>query len=150
VSKVDKVRELIEPIIKANEAFIVDLEIHSGTRGKSLEIFIDTDDGISTETCAKISRLISKIIEDENIFSTKYQLIVSSPGLEKALKYFRQYRKNIGRRLNLKVTGNNQRENISGVLEKVTDDGIVIRMNEKEQNVILFSSIIEAVVETPW
>ncbi|MBA4311325.1 MAG: ribosome assembly cofactor RimP [Chlorobiaceae bacterium] len=150
VSTIDKIRKLIEPVVEADGAFIIDIEIHGGKEGKSLQVYIDTDSGISTQMCASISRDLSKLIDEENIFTSRYYLVVSSPGLDRPLKYFRQYRKNIGRTLKLKVKTDNKIENIQGVLSNVFDEEITIKNSDSEEQNVKFSSIVEAIVETPW
>ncbi|MBI5476296.1 MAG: hypothetical protein HY964_06115 [Ignavibacteriales bacterium] len=150
MSKLNVIKELINPILDANNAFLVDIEIQNGSSGKILGIFIDTDEGISTQKCADISRQISKLVDNESIFSSRYHLVVSSPGIERGLKYFRQYRRNIGRVLNLKVRLSDQQENIKGVLEEVTEESIKIRITDTESKQIRLDSIIEAMVEIPW
>jgi ribosome maturation factor RimP len=150
VSVVDRIRGLIEPIIEADGAFIIDIEIDGGKEGKSLQVYIDTDTGITTKMCVDISRDLSKLIDAENIFSSRYYLVVSSPGLDRPLKYIRQYRKNIGRTLNLEIKSDNKNENIRGVLSNVLEEEITIKITENEVRNIKFSSVIKAIVETPW
>jgi ribosome maturation factor RimP len=150
VSVVDRIRGLIEPIIEANGAFIIDIEIDGGKEGKSLQVYIDTDTGITTKMCVDISRDLSKLIDAENIFSSRYYLVVSSPGLDRPLKYIRQYRKNIGRTLNLEIKSDNKNENIRGVLSNVLEEEITFKITENEVRNIKFSSVIKAIVETPW
>jgi ribosome maturation factor RimP len=150
VSVVDRIRGLIEPIIEADGAFIIDIEIDGGKEGKSLQVYIDTDTGITTKMCVDISRDLSKLIDAENIFSSRYYLVVSSPGLDRPLKYIRQYRKNIGRTLNLEIKSDNKNENIRGVLSNVLEEEITFKITENEVRNIKFSSVIKAIVETPW
>lgn len=150
MSVVERIRELIEPIIEADGAFVIDIEIGGGKEGKSLQVYIDTDTGITTKTCVDISRDLSKLIDAENIFSSRYYLVVSSPGLDRPLKYIRQYRKNIGRILNLEIKSDNKSENIRGVLSNVSEEEITIKITENEERDIKFSSVIKAIIETPW
>jgi len=53
---------------------------------------------------------------------------VSSPGLEKPLKFRRQYIKNIGRTIIIKT---NEDEELKGELKSVRDDDVVIEYTEK-------------------
>ncbi|MBI5021044.1 MAG: ribosome maturation factor RimP [Ignavibacteriales bacterium] len=150
MSVIDRIRELIEPIIAGSGAFLIDIEIQGGKDGKNLQIYLDTDQGVTTEMCAGISRDLSKLIDTENIFTSRYNLVISSPGLDRPLKYLRQYRKNIGRTLNLKIINADKKENIKGVLSTVCDEEVIIEFNDTEERNIKFSSIVEAIVETPW
>lgn len=150
MSAIDRIREIIEPIIEGNGAFLIDIEIQGGKDGKNLQIYLDTDQGITTQMCAVISRDLSKLIDAENISTSRYNLVISSPGLDRPLRYLRQYRKNIGRTLNLKIINGDKKENIRGVLSTVFDKEVIIKINDIEERNVNFSSIAEAIVETPW
>lgn len=94
----EAVRQRIIEIVEtyAPEAFIVDMHLHKG--GKSvLAVKVDTDKGISLDTCAKLSRKIGFELEDEPSMNFPYNLEVSSPGIGYPLKLHRQYVQNIGR-----------------------------------------------------
>ena len=94
-----------------------------------MQVLVDGDDGISIDTCAKLSRKISE--EIEGLIEGKFTLEVSSPGVDYPLSSIRQYRKNIGRRL--KVT-NLEDFNLKGRLQEVSDDGILLLQEKKKGN----------------
>lgn len=80
----------------APEVFIVDMQLHEG--GKSvLSIKVDTDTGISLDTCALLSRKIGFALEEEPSLNFPYNLELSSPGIGYPLKLHRQYTQNLGR-----------------------------------------------------
>ena len=87
--------------VEAHSAFVVGIEILGGKEGKTVQISLDTDTGITAEKCAEISRSISKLIDAENLFPSKYNLVVSSPGIDRPLEFPRQNTRNIGRKLRL-------------------------------------------------
>jgi ribosome maturation factor RimP len=98
----------------------VDFELPSPTR---LEVFIDSDSGVTFEKCRKISRYLEAVIEEENWFGEKYTLDVSSPGLTRPLKLKRQYVKNIGRKLDVTLKDGEKKK---GQLIKVEDEAITL------------------------
>ena len=75
------------------DCFLVDLH-HSG---KKLEVFVDSDSGMDFEKCQKISRYLETYLDEEKPLGEDYTLEVSSPGVSRPLKFWRQYTKNIGR-----------------------------------------------------
>ena len=127
----EKVESEIRNIIKADhpDVFIVDIELHRGSR-TVLSIWVDTDEGITIDTCARISRQLNSFFEEEDPFDFPFNLQVSSPGVGKPLKLLRQYHKNVGRKL--KVTLEDQKV-YKGRLEEVTDSGIVLRPEPKKK-----------------
>ena len=80
------------------DCFLVGTELHTNNK---LEVYIDSDSGLSLEKCQKISRYLESFIDEENWLGEKYTLEVSSPGLSRPLKLKRQYKKNIGRSLEI-------------------------------------------------
>lgn len=74
--------------------FLVDVRIAPGNH---IEVFIDNDNGITIEKCVAVNRGLYKKIEEELFPDGNFSLEVSSPGLEEPLKLHRQFKKNLGR-----------------------------------------------------
>jgi len=116
-----RVRELVEEkIADKPNLFLVDIKMHSNG---SLTILVDGDNGIGIDDCVAISRHVGFRLEEENVIETAYNLEVSSPGLDTPLKSIRQYLKNVGRTLEIKMADGVKRE---GKLSAITEDAIVI------------------------
>ncbi|WP_259068526.1 ribosome assembly cofactor RimP [Mucilaginibacter sp. X4EP1] len=123
-----RVKELVaEKIADKPNLFLVEVKMHSN--GK-LVILVDGDNGIGIDDCVAISRHVGFHLEEENVIETAYNLEVSSPGLDAPLTFLRQYAKNIGRNLGIKMTDSTKRE---GKLSSITEDAIVIEENIKEK-----------------
>ena len=90
----------------------------------NVKIFIDGDQGITIEKCVQLNRTMYKKIEEANIFPPgDYSLEVSSPGLDEPLKLHRQYKKNIGRFIEVLLQDGTRKE---GRLLEVSEDGIIV------------------------
>jgi ribosome maturation factor RimP len=134
-----RVRELVEEkIAEKPNLFIVDIKLH--TNGK-LMILVDGDNGIGIDDVAAISRHVGFHLEEENVIETAYNLEVSSPGIDTPLTSLRQYLKNIGRNLAIKMADGTKRE---GKLSGITEDAIVIEEKVKEKG--KRAEIVEAVI----
>ena len=134
-----RVRELVEEKISdRSNLFIVDIKMHSN--GK-LMILVDGDNGVGIDDVAAISRHVGFHLEEENVIETAYNLEVSSPGIDTPLTSIRQYLKNIGRNLAIKMADGTKRE---GKLAGITEDAIVIEEKIKEKG--KRSEIIESVI----
>jgi ribosome maturation factor RimP len=134
-----RVRELIEEkIADKPNLFIVDVKMHSN--GK-LTILVDGDNGIGIDDCVAISRHVGFHLEEENVIGTAYNLEVSSPGIDTPLTSLRQYLKNIGRNLAIKMSDGTKRE---GKLTGITEDAAVIeeKIKEKGKKAEIVESII--------
>jgi ribosome maturation factor RimP len=123
-----RVIELVEEKISDRpELFLVEVKLLPGNK---LIIHVDGDEGISIQDCAAISRHVGFHLEEENTIEKAYTLEVSSPGVGEPLKLKRQYEKNIGRELSVKVTGGDIME---GKLLDVNEQSITIEAKVKEK-----------------
>ena len=87
-----------------------------------LQIFLDSDSNMDFTKCRKISRYLEEQIDENQWLGEKYILEVSSPG-DRPLKFPRQYRKNLGRTVEV-VTFED--EKINGEIIEVNEEGIVV------------------------
>lgn len=94
--KESTVLELIDETIEGTDIFLVELKI-SGAN--SISVLVDAIGGLPISDVMKVSRGIEHNLDRE---SEDFELNVSSPGLDKPFKVFKQYEKNIDR--SLKVT----------------------------------------------
>ncbi len=93
---------------KSEAAYLVDLRIKGPQRGRKIEIIADTDAGIRISQCAKVSRRIREMIENDSealsCVGEDFELMVSSPGLGEPLKFPRQYIRHSGKLLRVTYT----------------------------------------------
>ena len=123
-----RVRELVEEkIAELPNLFLVDVKMHSNGQ---LIVLVDGDNGIGIADCAAISRHIGFHLEEENVIAEAYNLEVSSPGIDTPLVLKRQYAKNIGRTLAIKMNDGTKRE---GELLAAGEEAITIAETIKEK-----------------
>jgi ribosome maturation factor RimP len=118
-------REIIEawlaPLMVEMDCFLVDVRINPSIN--KYEIFMDSATGVTIEQCTKVSRFVEFQMDNDNRFSEKYSLDVSSPGMENPFKVQQQYDKNIGKTIEVVLLNGNKRE---GLLKKA--DGKVLHL----------------------
>ncbi|HLQ99234.1 MAG TPA: ribosome assembly cofactor RimP [Sphingobacterium sp.] len=123
-----RVEEWVESIIRErSDLFLVNIRILNNF---IVEVLIDGDEGISIDDCAKISRELGQIMDEEEFLENTYKLEVSSPGLNKPLKLLRQYHKNLGRDIRV-TTGDGQQ--IEGKLIDAHEEGIEVTYTIKRK-----------------
>lgn len=94
---VDRLNELIEPIVSSLNYELYYLEYIKEQNEYYLRVYIDKADGISLEDCEKVSRKISDMLDEKDPISDSYYLEVSSPGIERILyndKHLNKYLNN--------------------------------------------------------
>lgn len=115
-----EIRKIAQSLLKDDAHFVVDVVASfKGNPGKVL-VTVDGDKGIGIDDCADLSRDLSKVLDETNLIPGAFNLEVSTPGLDQPLKSKRQYVKNIGR--NVRVRLANKME--EGKLTTVDDTGI--------------------------
>lgn len=130
----EPIKELAERHLKDDSFFIVDV-ISKGVTGKTkILVLLDGDKGVNIDDCALLSRQLAEDIELEDLIDVAYILEVSSPGLDHPLSSIRQYLKNVGRRLKVKLTSGLMLE---GALKAVTEEAIVLAAERKENKKLL-------------
>jgi ribosome maturation factor RimP len=103
-----RVTELVEQkIAEKPNLFLVSIKMHSQGR---LVILIDGDNGLDVGDCAEVSRYVGHHLEEENVLTDAYTLEVSSPGIDAPLTLPRQFVKNYGRQVSLKMQDGTKRE----------------------------------------
>jgi ribosome maturation factor RimP len=112
----------------------------------NVKVFIDADEGVILSELIGYNRKLYKQLEESSLFPDgNFSLEVSSPGLDEPLKLFRQYKKNIGRFVDITLKDTTKKE---GKLVDTTEDGVVIetetgkgKKKETRQESILFDQI---------
>lgn len=115
------IKKVTSSVLPDKNLFIVDVIVSGAKNNRKIKVLIDGDDGIDIDTCASISRSISNVLDQEDKMDGHYTLEVSSPGLNYPLKLKRQYKKNIGRNLEVLLTDGRK---IVGELHFVDDEKI--------------------------
>ena len=106
-----------------DDIFLVSIKVKPTNNYK---IYLDADGGLGIEKCIKINRALYKIMEEMGMYPDgDFSLEVSSPGVGEPLQLLRQYKKNIGRNIELLL---NNEEIIEGKLIAATDDIITIQV----------------------
>ena len=101
----EKVKELLSQVLEDNPSlFLIDLSIDSNY---AIKIIIDGDQGVTVEDCIAVSRGIEHNLDREE---QDFSLEVASYGASEPLKLVRQYKKNIGRKLEVVLQDNQKIE----------------------------------------
>ncbi len=126
--------KMIKKVIEANGAFYYDSEIVSENGNRIYRIYITSKAGVTLDLCAKISRIISPILDLEPPVNGAYTLEVSSPGIERSLKKAEHFLGSIGENIKVKLINTDKiigkLNSFDGnVLEITEEDGEEIKIN---------------------
>ncbi len=136
-TQIRAIESMVKNIFAAEpEYFLVEAKI---IPLNNVKVFLDGDKGISIEKCVQCNRALYRKIEEEHVFPLDdFSLEVSSPGLDQPLKLLRQYKKNIGRLVEVLLVDGIKKEGRlidvvlidgtkkTGRLMELTEDGIIL------------------------
>lgn len=112
-----EIKKLAESLLKDKSHFVVDAIVSLRNNPKKLLVILDGDKGINIDDCAELSRALSDALDESNLVDGAFILEVSTPGLDQPLKTKRQYEKNVGRNVRVKLKDKTVEGKLSAVRE---------------------------------
>lgn len=149
----DRIWAVAEEVLAEDSHFLVDLAIRGHKGSRSVEIYVDGDEGVNVDELARVSRRLGFLIESEGMIHGTYTLTVSSPGDRFAFKLPRQFGKHVGKQLDLRINqakSDKETESVSGKLTSVSKNSLTLEVQNGENREIEFESITNAKVILPW
>lgn len=120
---IERVHELIEPIVAAESAELYDIDYAGGI----LRILVDHEGGIDVDRLRRINRTIGRLFEETDPIPGRYTLEVSSPGLERPLRNAAHFAGAVGAEVKVKTAVEiDGRRRFLGVVESADADGFEI------------------------
>lgn len=129
-----RVESMVMPIIEEGNFELVDVEYVKEGANYYLRVYADKEGGINIDDCVTISRALeAKLDEDDFIFDA-YILEVSSPGLGRPLKKEKDFKRSIGKEIDIKLyKAIDKQKEFTGILTGYTDDEITLEIDGNEQ-----------------
>ena len=122
-----KLVEMLSPAVEALGFELWGIEFIRAGKHSTLRLYIDSENGVSVDQCADVSRQVGAVLDVEDPITKEYNLEVSSPGMDRLLFKADQYQRYIGSeislRLNMPVAN---RRNFKAVLNAVENDNITV------------------------
>ena len=120
---------LIEPIVQEESCDLLDVEVVVEHKQRILRVYIDHNDGVTIDLCAQVSAAIEDVIEVEEILTGKYNLEVSSPGLNRPLRKIAHFEKALNQAVVVKTFEKiNNRKHYKGILKDI----------QNQENLVIF------------
>jgi len=127
------VEELALPIVEKNSFELVDIEFVKEGQNWYLRVYIDKDGGINIDDCQIVSEELSDRLDEVDPIKQSYFLEVSSPGLDRPLKTERDFEKNKGQKVEIKLYKPiDGKKSFEGELIGLINNKIVIKQDDIE------------------
>jgi len=138
------IENITEEILEKSEFFLIDIVIRGNENDRVIELFIDGEENITAKDCSEISREIMEVLDENKIIPSAYRLDISSPGIDRPLRYLKQYPKHLNRKFDLTFKLAGEKKQITGVLKKIEEDELTFLSNQEVT--VRFKDIIKAKV----
>ena len=126
-----KAEALITPILDSMGFELVDVEFVKEAGEWYLRSYIDKEGGITINDCEAVSRLFSEKLDEEDFIEESYIMEVSSPGLGRPLKKEKDYKRSMGKELEIRTYKVIDREKeFYGILQAYDDSSVTIETEE--------------------
>jgi len=99
-----KVEEILTPLLTYEGLSLVDIEYQRERVGWVLRVYIDKEEGVTVNDCARISRELGQILDVEDFIPYSYHLEVSSPGIRRPLRRQEDFQRFAGERVKIKTS----------------------------------------------
>ncbi len=139
----DRIKNRIEPVLERLDAYLIDVTYSKIKNIVRYTFFIDKDTYVTVDDCSLISRELERILVEENFINPSDQIEVSSPGVDRPLKFLRQYPKHKEKYFSVTFRINDKILTKELILRDVVDEKLIFDENGKLFE-IQFSDIIKA------
>ena len=116
------IKEVVEDFLKSSENYLVNIDIKPDNE---IVVEIDNDKAVSIDDCVALSAYIESKFDREK---EDYALEVGSAGIGQAFKILRQYRKNVGKEIEVVAKSGIK---YIGILKTVDDKQIVLTIQKQ-------------------
>ena len=124
----EEITAMLAPI--AEEMGIEIVEVERNEKACSLTVYIETDTGVDLNTCEKFHNAIFEPIDEiDPSFGEAYTLNVSSPGLDRPFKTQRDFERNLGKEVEIKLYAPLKgKKFLEGFLEEFDENSVTVKL----------------------
>ena len=143
----NEIHQQIDSYLKDENMELYDLNIVNFPSISKVEVFIYSNEEVNLDTTARLNKQLSRVIEEFGYEKGSFDMIVSSPGIERKLKSLRHFELSIGELVKVKLI--NPIDDIytfEGTLESVSGNSIILKTTEGEFDINI-SEIKNAKIE---
>ena len=113
----EQVMTLVQPIAESFGLEVLEVLYEKKYDGMNLTVVIDKDGGVTIDDCERLHRAIDEPLDKLDPIESEYILNVSSPGLDRPLKSERDYKRNINKKILVKLyTPLDNKKSYEGIL----------------------------------
>ena len=145
----ENIKEIVVKVVEKSGFMLIDCILRGTEHNRVIEVYFDGEKDVSADDCASVSREIESHLKDLLVKHPDFRLDVSSPGIDRPLKFLKQYQKHINRKFDISYVLGEEINKLSGKLAAVNGEHLTFISNNKEV-IINFNNITKANVEVSF
>ena len=120
--------ELLEPVVTVLGYELLGIEYFKQKDGSMLRLYIDNEAGITIEDCARVNQQVIGVLDVHDPIKERYNLEISSPGLDRPLFTLKQFQRFLGHEVKIKLCEKiDKRRKITGVIKAIEETAVLVR-----------------------
>tara|TARA_B100000029_G_scaffold482725_1_gene533248 strand:- start:71 stop:526 length:456 start_codon:yes stop_codon:yes gene_type:complete len=143
-----KLLDLLGPEVASMGFELLGIELVKNRYTSLLRVYIDNCEGVKIDDCVLVSQQITGLLDVNDPLDGKYNLEVSSPGLNRPLFTDEHLKKQIGQNVAIRFREKYKgKRKIVGIIQAVSDHDITIKCNDTNENIplnLIFKANLEA------
>jgi ribosome maturation factor RimP len=140
------VLELAERAASAHGVEVLELQLRGQGRGRVLSVILDADGPVEADVVERVSKDLSRALDQADPLQGSYTLEVTTPGLERPLQSARDFRRQRGHEVRI-VSG--VASAVQGVVVDADDQAVTLDVDGSQVQVPL-SDVVRGKVVLPW
>ena len=141
------VLELAERAASTHGVEVLELKLRGHGRGRVLSVILDADDPVEADVVERVSKDLSRALDQADPLEGSYTLEVTTPGLGRPLESARDFRRQRGHEVSIVRAG--AASPLRGVVQDADDQAVTLDIDGSEVQVPL-SDVVRGKVVLPW
>ena len=155
---VARIEEIAQNVAAADGLEVVEVELKGSGRNQMLRISIDKPQGVTHADCESVSHQLGSLLDSENLFPGHYTLEVSSPGVERKLRKWKDFGRFQGQKIKVVlreplvgVEGiKDGVKHFDGVLQSAQDGTLTMELSGGQSVQFAFEQVDRANLKFEW
>lgn len=127
-----KTEAILFPIVEEYNFELVDVEYVKEGGTWYLRAYIDKPGGITVNDCETVSRRLSEILDEKDYIEDSYVLEISSPGLGRPLKKEKDFKRSLGKEVEIRTYRMiDKSKEFTGILKAYDDSTVTVELSDK-------------------
>ena len=132
----DRIFELLEPTVNNLGYELYEVEFQKEYDNWVLTLFIDRPEGVDLDDCERVSNAVDPILDEADPIEQAYYLSVSSIGIDRPLKKDKDFQRNIGKKLDVRLYAPmDGKKEFAGELVSFGEESFIVKTDKGEKEI---------------